>query len=64
MNVGDRVLISPDLTHRPTWAQATVIEVEENSFVGLVISAKTDDGTIYFGYSDLFKPNAEATCTH
>ena len=25
-------------------------------FVGVVVSAKTDDGDIFFGYQDMFKP--------
>ena len=55
MKLGDLVLISPDLTMLKTWVKANVIEVENNSFVGLVISAKTEDGVIYFGRSDMFK---------
>ena len=57
-------MISPDLTNRPAWSKATIIKVEESLFAGTVISAKTDDGTIYFGYKDLFKPHTEEACTH
>lgn len=32
--------------------------------VGIVISAKTADGNIFFGYKDLFEPVKEAVCTH
>ena len=56
MRLGDRVLISPDLTNLSDWTSGEVIEIEKNPFVGIVISAKTDNGTIYFGYQDLFKP--------
>ena len=43
--LGDNVLISPE-----------VIDVEANPFVGMVISAKTADGEIYFEKANLFKP--------
>ena len=56
MRVGDNVLISPDVTHKSDWQIATVIEVEENPFVGTVISAKTEDGEIFFDKAYLFKP--------
>ena len=60
MRTGDKVLISPDLTHAKDWTQGEVIEVENNPFVGIVISAKTADGNIFFGYKDLFEPVKEA----
>lgn len=64
MNVNDRVKISPDLTNLSEWILGTVFEVENNPFVGTVISAKTDDGRIFFGYADLFKPCiSEKLCT-
>lgn len=56
-------MISPDLTNNGSWTSAEVIEVEENSFVGEVISAKTNDGIIYFGQSGLFKQE-DALCMH
>ncbi len=56
MRENDRVEISPELTNLQDWVEGTVFEVEDNPFVGKVISAKTDDGRIFFGYADLFKP--------
>lgn len=56
MKIGDNVLVSPDLTHKSDWENGEVIKVEQNSFVGVVVSAKTDDGDIFFGYQDMFKP--------
>lgn len=56
MKVGDNVFISPDLTHRGEWVAAKVIDVEENPFVGTVISAKTENGEIFFEKEYLFKP--------
>ena len=48
MDVGDKVKISPDLTGLEEWLEAIVIEVDDNRFNGVVISAKTSDGVIYF----------------
>ncbi|MES5169436.1 transcriptional regulator [Prevotella melaninogenica] len=62
MKVGDNVLISPDLTHQNDWVKGKVIEVEQNQFVGVVISAETSDGNVFFGYEDLFK--ADEVCMH
>ncbi len=61
MKIGDSVEISPDLTKLSDWVSGKVIEVEHNPFVGIVISAKTEDGVIYFGQLDLFKP-VDASC--
>lgn len=55
MKVGDNVLVSPDLTNEANWIEGQVIEVENNSFVGIVISVKTDAGDIFFGPKDFFK---------
>lgn len=59
MKEGSFVLISPDLTNKPDWVKGKVIEVEHNSFVGIVISAETEDGNIFFGKEYLFKPLTE-----
>lgn len=55
MKVGDDVLISPDLTHKTDWVKGKVIDVEQNQFVGVVISAETSDGDIFFEREELFK---------
>lgn len=62
MRVGDKVLISPDLTKLSNWISGTVIEVENNPFVGIVISAETEDKNVFFGQKDLFKPQTEEVC--
>lgn len=62
MKVGDKVIISPDLTHAGEWTAGIVIEVESNPFVGTVISAETPDGNVFFGREDLFKPQTEEVC--
>ena len=55
MKVGDNVLISPQVTPNPDWIEGTVIDVENNSFVGTVISAETMEGEIFFDKEYLFK---------
>lgn len=55
MKEGDKILISPELTHHDGWDEGVVIDVENNPFVGSVISAKTPDGNIYFERSSLFR---------
>lgn len=56
MKQGDLVTVSPDLTHKQEWVEATVMEVEQNPYAGLVITARTGTGEIFFGYADLFRP--------
>ena len=55
MALGDYVMISPDLTQYSDWVKGQVIEIEDNSFVGTVISAQTEDGNIFFGRAADFK---------
>jgi len=55
MKLGDLVLVSPELTQLKEWVKARIIDVENNSFVGLVISAQTEDGNVFFGRNELFK---------
>ncbi|MBR1515904.1 MAG: transcriptional regulator [Paludibacteraceae bacterium] len=52
---GDKVFISPDVTHQKDWVEGKVIDVENNPFVGVVISAQTDDGNIFFDREYKFK---------
>ena len=56
MKTGDNVLISPEVTHKSDWTRDTVIDVEDNSFVGTVISAETPSGEIFFDKDYMFKP--------
>jgi hypothetical protein len=61
VKIGDDVLISPDLTGLPHWEDGKVVEVENNTFRGIVIAAETKDRNIFFGTKDLFQipQNAE-----
>ena len=54
--LGENVLISPEVTHKSNWTEGTVIDVEQNPFVGTVISVKTAEGEIYFDKAYQFKP--------
>ena len=51
----DKVMISPELTHRGEWLEGTVIDVEDNPFQGILISAETPDRNVYFGRLDAFQ---------
>jgi len=55
IQTGDNVLISPDLTGKAVWTEGIVIEVENNSFNGIVIAAETKDRNVFFGQKDLFR---------
>jgi hypothetical protein len=55
VKIGDNVLISPDLTGLSQWEKGTVIEVENNTFNGIVIAAETKDRNVFFGVKDLFQ---------
>ena len=56
MKIGDLVHISPDLTMKDDWVDGRVVDIKDNPFVGVVVSAKTDNGVIFFGREELFKP--------
>ncbi len=62
MKVGDRAIVSPDLTGLDDWKEGTVIEIENNHFNGIVISIKIDDGCIFFGPKKYFKSLQEEPC--
>ena len=55
IETGDNVLISPDLTGLTKWTEGIVIEVEDNTFNGIVIAAETKDRNVFFGRIDLFQ---------
>lgn len=52
---GERVLISPQVTRETNWIEATITEIEENPFIGMVINAKTDNGILFFEKPDMFR---------
>ena len=62
--VGERVWVSPQLTGKPDWVEATVTQIDNNPFVGVVINVKTDIGELFFEKEDMFKPvEEEELCT-
>lgn len=54
MKTGEKVKISPELTGFENWLEGSVIEVENNRFNGVVVSMKTNDGSIFFGQEKYF----------
>jgi hypothetical protein len=63
IGTGDNILISPDLTGLTNWAEGIVIDVENNTFNGIVIAAETKDRNVFFGRQELFKStNNKETC--
>lgn len=56
MKVGDKVRISPDVTHFDEWVDGVVIKIEENRFNGTVITAKTSEEIVFFGPAKFFVP--------
>ena len=62
--IGERVWVSPQLTGKPDWVEATVTQIDNNPFVGVVINVKTDIGELFFEKEDMFKPlEALELCT-
>jgi len=55
IETGEDVLISPDLTGLTNWTEGIVIEIEKNTFNGIVVAAETKDRNVFFGRIDLFK---------
>ncbi len=60
--VGDRVWVSPQVTGKSEWLQATIMEVQNNPFVGVVITVKTDDNIVFFEKQDMFKTQSPELC--
>lgn len=50
------VLVSPDITGLSDWIHAIVLDVEDNKYNGIVISARADNDIIYFNQKKFFKP--------
>ena len=60
---GDIVLISPELTHQIDWIEGTIIEIEKNPYVGIVLVVETKNGDVFFEREALFKPiNEKELC--
>lgn len=64
MKIGDKVLISPQVTDRSDWINGTIKEIEKNPFAGIVITAESEDGEVFFEKEDLFRFLSKEACTH
>ncbi len=53
--VGEEVLISPQVTNEKQWIKGVITEIEDNPFVGFVISVKTETLGTFFDKEYLFK---------
>lgn len=56
MEIGQRVNISPYLTHLSDWVIGEIIEVENNPNRGIFLAAKDSLGRIFWGEQDYFNP--------
>jgi hypothetical protein len=56
MKNGDKAKVSPAITGLDEWVEGVVIDVEENPFLGIVISIKDEIGRIFFGEEKYFLP--------
>ena len=56
---GDIVLISPEVTHQFDWIEGTIIEIENNPYVGVVLVVETKNGDVFFERECLFKSISE-----
>lgn len=52
--LGDIMVVNPSLTGLPKWVEGSVIDIEHNPFMGLVISIKDKAGRIFFGQAKYF----------
>ena len=60
---GDTVLISPEVTHQIDWIEGTIIEIEDNPYVGIILFVQTKDGDVFFERECLFRlVNEEELC--
>jgi len=56
MKEGDVVKASPAVTGHDDWITGVVIDVEQNPFLGIVISIRDALGDIFWGEEKYFQP--------
>ena len=56
MDIGDKVMASPELTNEKYWIEGEVIDIEKNPFKGIVIAIREESGRIFFGEEKYFLP--------
>ena len=54
--VGDIVEVSPNLTLLKEWIKGKIIKIRQNPFIGTEIAIKDNQGRIFFGEKEFFKP--------
>ncbi len=54
MKKGDKAKVSPKLTGENEWIEGEVIDIEQNPFIGIVVSIKDKLGRIFFGEEKYF----------
>ena len=54
--VGDILEVSPELTLLKEWISGIVMKIFKNPFIGDEIAIKDDQGSIFFGEKEFFKP--------
>lgn len=50
--LGERVLLSPYLTHKSDWEEGIITDIVENPFNGIVLYAETLRGEYFFQRED------------
>jgi hypothetical protein len=56
MEIGDKAMVSPELTNEKYWIEGEVIDIEQNPFKGIVIAIKDKSGCVFFGEEKYFRP--------
>jgi hypothetical protein len=56
MEKGSNAKASPMLTGEEEWIEGEIIDVEQNPFMGIIISIKDKLGRIFFGEEKFFLP--------
>ncbi|OAV70466.1 hypothetical protein Barb4_01340 [Bacteroidales bacterium Barb4] len=63
MKIGDQAKASPVLTGLDNWVNGTVIDVQQNPFLGLEIAIRDDQKRIFFGEERYFEQiSSKETC--
>jgi hypothetical protein len=56
MEIGDKAMVSSELTNEKFWIEGEVIDIEQNPFKGIVVAIKDESGRIVFGEEKYFLP--------
>ena len=53
MKIGDKAMVSPELTNERYWIDGEIVDIEQNPFKGIVIAIKDESGRIFFGEENI-----------